>query len=70
MNDADFITIICPDCGQETSEQLGRLKMNVPLDCAGCGARLENDPVELVRVAKDNGLDLIPQMRMRRVDPD
>ena len=57
FKDTDFVTVVCPNCGNEFQKEFGWLKNNVTFHCGGCDHRLKHDPHQLLRLFNEDSMN-------------
>ena len=68
LNDSDSITIVCPKCGKETKESIGRLK-DIASFRHSCGARIHTDINEVKEFARKESVNTLAKLRLRLTPP-
>jgi len=68
LKDTDFITIICPHCGNETRETVARLKEVASFDHT-CGGRIYTDINEVIEFAREQSANTLAKLRLRVSHP-
>lgn len=74
LNDTDLIPIVCCNCNEKFSKEIGWLKNNIAFQCRSCGHSLQHNIAESVRVMNeqlphsDSKLVLIPNKIVKSSD--
>jgi hypothetical protein len=68
LNDSDRITVVCPNCGKEMVETIGRLK-DVATFQHTCGAYIHTDINEVAEFARKESRNTLAKLRLRLTPP-
>jgi transcription elongation factor Elf1 len=69
LDESDHITIVCPNCGKEMTETIGRLKEVATLRHETCGAYIHTDINEVIEFARKEQRNTLAKLRLRLNPP-